>query len=260
MHPVINHLKHKKMAKYYNNKIKTGRVAGSVFAVRNGEVIERAYNPIVANPRTDAQLMQRAKMNLAGQISKLVGFEVLTSMSMPYKGKNRTMFVRNIVNKSKSSMVGKDAVAKINPADIIFSRGSVTPVAAAATPVVTANSVTVALTPASNIEGNTYGERVVVLVYESAEAQVPMGAFSGEALLSAGDPTSIEVRIPFGMRTGNVLAVYRVPYRVANYGVRVKAEEMEGTPQEISAALTRSGENVLWGETVFVGSQVFTQA
>lgn len=248
------------MAKYYNNKIKTGRVGGSVFAVRNGEVIERAYNPIVANPRTDAQLIQRAKMNLAGQISKLVGFELLTSMGMPFKGKNRTMFVRNLINKSSADMVGKDAEAKINPADIIFSRGSVTPVATANAPVVTANTVTLELTPASGIEENTFGERVVVLVYESADAKVPMGAFSGESLVDPTDPISISVPIPFGMRTGNVLAVYRVPYRVANYGVRVKAEEMEGTPQEISAALTRSGENVLWGETVFVGAQVFTQA
>lgn len=260
MHPVINQLKHKKMAKYYNNKIKTGRVAGSVFAVRNGEVIERAYNPVVANPRTDAQLLQRAKMNLAGQISKLVGFENLTSMSMPYKGKNRTMFVRNIINKAEAGMVGKDAVAKINPADIIFSRGSVTPVATAAAPVITATNVSVGLTPASGIEENTFGERVIVLVYEAADAQVPMAAFSGESLLDPEDVSNIDVPIPFGMRTGNVLAVYRVPYRVANYGVSVKAEQMEGTPQEISAALTRSGENVLWGETIFVGSQVFTQA
>lgn len=248
------------MAKYYNNKIKTGRVAGSVFAVRNGEVIERAYNPIVANPRTDAQLMQRAKMNLAGQISHLVDWVILTSMSMPFKGKNRTMFVRNIVNKAVSEMVGKDAVAKIAPSDIIFSRGSVTPVATAAAPVVAADSVTVTLTPAAGVEANTFGERVVVLVYESADAMVPMGAFTGEALLAADDPTSIECPIPFGMRTGNVLAVYRVPYRVANYGVTVKAAEMEGTPQQISAALTRSGENVLWGETIFLGSQVFSQA
>ena len=248
------------MAKYYNNKIKTGRVAGSVFAVRNGEVIERAYNPIVANPRTDAQLIQRAKMNLAGQISKLVGFELLTSMSMPYKGKNRTMFVRNIVNKAESDMVGKDAVAKIDPADIIFSRGSVTPVATAAAPVVTANNVQLSLTPSAGIEENTFGERVIVLVYEAADAQVPMAAFSGESLIDPEDVSNIDVPIPFGMRTGNVLAVYRVPYRVANYGVTVKAEQMEGTPQQISAALTRSGENVLWGETIFVGSQVFTQA
>lgn len=248
------------MAKYYNNKIKTGRVAGSVFAVRNGEVIERAYNPIVANPRTDAQLIQRAKMNLAGQISKLVGFEILISMGMPYKGKNRTMFVRNIVNKAESSMVGKDAVAKIAPEKIIFSHGNVTPVATAATPTVTANNVSVALTPVSGIQGNTFGERVIVLVYEAADAQVPMAAFSGERLLAPGAASTIDVPIPFGMRTGNVLAVYRVPYRVANYGVTVKAKQMKGTPQEISAELTRSGENVLWGETIFVGSQVFTQA
>lgn len=256
----LNQLKHKKMAKYYNSKIKTGRVAGSVFAVRNGEVIERAYNPVVANPRTDAQLVQRAKMNLAGQISKLVGFELLTSMGMPYKGKNRTMFVKNLVNKAESSMVGKDAVAKIAPEDIIFSRGSVTPVATAGAPVVTTYGVTVELTPDSSIEDNTFGERVIALVYESADAQVPKGAFSGESLINSDNPTTISVRVPFGMNTGNVIAMYRVPYRVANYGVSVKAGEMEGTPQEISAALTRIGDNVLWGETLFLGSQVFTQA
>lgn len=61
------------MAKYYNNKIKSGRVAGSVFAVRFGEVIERAYNPFVANPNTPAQIESRAKLKLLSQLAAVLG-------------------------------------------------------------------------------------------------------------------------------------------------------------------------------------------
>lgn len=59
------------MAKYINNKIKSGRVAGSVFAVRYGEVIERAYNPYVSNPKTEAQTANRARMKLMTQLSAI---------------------------------------------------------------------------------------------------------------------------------------------------------------------------------------------
>lgn len=61
------------MAKYYNNRIKTGKVAGSVFAVRYGEVIERAYNPIVLNPKSSAQVESRAKLKLLSQLGAVMG-------------------------------------------------------------------------------------------------------------------------------------------------------------------------------------------
>lgn len=61
------------MAKYYNNQIKTGKVAGSVFSVRGGEVIERAYNPIVSNPNTDAQVAARAKFKELSQLAAVMG-------------------------------------------------------------------------------------------------------------------------------------------------------------------------------------------
>lgn len=61
------------MAKYYNNRVKTGKLAGSVFAIRNGETIERAYQPIVANPSTPSQVASRAKLKLLSQMSAVVG-------------------------------------------------------------------------------------------------------------------------------------------------------------------------------------------
>ena len=60
------------MAKFYNNRIKSGKLAGSVFAVRYGEVIERAYNPFVANPKSAAQVEARAKLKLISQLSAVM--------------------------------------------------------------------------------------------------------------------------------------------------------------------------------------------
>lgn len=60
------------MAKYYNNQVKTGKLAGSVFAIRNGETIERAYQPVVFNPSTPAQVAQRAKLKLLSQLGEVM--------------------------------------------------------------------------------------------------------------------------------------------------------------------------------------------
>lgn len=60
------------MAKFYNNRVKTGRLAGSVFAVRFGETIERAYQPVVANPNTQAQIESRAKLKLLSQLAAVM--------------------------------------------------------------------------------------------------------------------------------------------------------------------------------------------
>lgn len=70
------------MAKYYNNIKKTGKVAGSVFSIRHGETIERAYNPVVANPRTENQVGVRARLKLMSQISAVMG----SVIAMPRQG------------------------------------------------------------------------------------------------------------------------------------------------------------------------------
>lgn len=61
------------MAKFFNNQKKTGRLAGSVFSIRFGETIERAYNPIVGNPKTPLQVASRAKLKLLSQLSAVLG-------------------------------------------------------------------------------------------------------------------------------------------------------------------------------------------
>lgn len=80
------------MAKFYNNRVKTGRVAGSVFAIRNGETIERAYQPIVSNPKSTAQVGSRAKLKLLSQLSAVMA----SVIAIPRQGgvSSRNLFTK----------------------------------------------------------------------------------------------------------------------------------------------------------------------
>lgn len=50
----------------------TGKVGNSVWAVSGGVQIVRPYNPNVTNPRTDAQVAQRAKLKLMSQLAAVL--------------------------------------------------------------------------------------------------------------------------------------------------------------------------------------------
>ena len=50
----------------------SGKLGASVFAISGGEQIVRQYNPKVANPNTDAQVAQRAKLKLMSQLAAAV--------------------------------------------------------------------------------------------------------------------------------------------------------------------------------------------
>lgn len=47
----------------------SGKLGASVFAISGGKQIVRQYNPQVANPNTDAQVAQRAKLKLMSQLA-----------------------------------------------------------------------------------------------------------------------------------------------------------------------------------------------
>ena len=103
------------MAKYYNSRVKTGRLAGSVFAVRFGETIERAYQPVIANPKTKAQVASRAKLKLLSQLSQ----SLATVIAMPRNGavSSRNEFTKR--NYEYTGFVGD--TASIGMGDILLT-------------------------------------------------------------------------------------------------------------------------------------------
>lgn len=67
----------------------TGRKGDAVFAVRSGEQIVRQYNPIVANPKTPAQVDSRLKLKFSSQLGMV--FSNVIAMK-----KNGAQSVRNV--------------------------------------------------------------------------------------------------------------------------------------------------------------------
>lgn len=80
-----------------------GRTGGQVYRVRAGEQIVAAYQPNVANPRTDAQLQQRAKMALAGKLSSILLDDMIYGLAQS-RPERRTTFMSLIMNKATAML------------------------------------------------------------------------------------------------------------------------------------------------------------
>lgn len=93
----------------------TGKLGATVFAIRNGEQIGRQYNPVVSNPKTDAQVANRAKLKLLSQLSA----SVAPVIAMPRSGMVST---RNLFTKHNYEYTSYgNSEASIPMADILLT-------------------------------------------------------------------------------------------------------------------------------------------
>jgi len=102
-----------------------GKAGAMVYRVRNGKQVVAALQSSVSNPRTDAQLAQRARFNLMTGINKVTPIEVLRG----YRGgaaQKRAAFAKNLAESITANYVsGSEGmpgmwVGEINPANINF--------------------------------------------------------------------------------------------------------------------------------------------
>lgn len=86
----------------------TGKLANTVFAIRYGEQLARAYQPVVHNPKSEAQAINRAKLKLISQLSAVLA-PVIAIRRIGSKSP------RNLFTKENFPLVGyTDSVASIN--------------------------------------------------------------------------------------------------------------------------------------------------
>lgn len=100
-----------------------GRAGGQVYRVRNGEQIVSSYQPAVSNPKTDAQMLQRAKFNLMTKLNALFDARLLNGFSSN-KGIARAMFSKKVMPKIYAQQLAgsgdRKYRANILPGDIVF--------------------------------------------------------------------------------------------------------------------------------------------
>lgn len=95
----------------------TGKIGSIVFSTSGGETIAREYNPHVANPSTQAQVNQRARMKLMSQLSaSLAPVIAMTKEGLVSK---RNKFVKANFENSYAS----DGVAQISYENVQITPG-----------------------------------------------------------------------------------------------------------------------------------------
>ena len=106
-----------------------GRVGGLVYKVVDGKQVVTPYTGAAFNPRTEAQMMHRAKFGLAGMISKIVPAEVLVGMS-DQRSRRRPLFFSNIVRHATATVTASGITASLDAEYLVFSQGAAAPVTA----------------------------------------------------------------------------------------------------------------------------------
>lgn len=99
-----------------------GKVGSVVFRVSQGQQIASAYQPAVRNPKSNLQTAQRNKMYLASQLSKLVPREDIIGLNPRGTARDRrSMFIKNIIENTTSTLVDGIFTSSINNRRINFS-------------------------------------------------------------------------------------------------------------------------------------------
>lgn len=97
----------------------TGKIGSVVFSTSGGETIAREYNPHVANPNTQAQVDQRARMKLMSQLSSALA--PVIAMTKEGLVSKRNKFVK----KNFDNSYALNGTAQISYENVQLTEGSV---------------------------------------------------------------------------------------------------------------------------------------
>lgn len=186
-----------------------GKMGSAVFSVRNGQQIVRAYQPVVTNPKSSDQRIQRAKAVLVGQLSNLIQPEIIVGFSGGSKSARRSKFLSALFTAVTAEIAITTGTAKaiLNGPELVLSEGNPTQFVIPSTPALQNDAGQVVLSwtniadlPSGmryriiglmylNIAGtDKYVWKVFDQVVNASERMVTIGTFaSGNYTLSSSD-------------------------------------------------------------------------
>lgn len=201
-----------------------GKVGNVVFAVSNGVQVSKAYQPVVANPKTEAQTQQRAKMALAGRLNSILPYAAIDGMTGENRRDKRGEFVKNIV---RNATVFGGSSAKIEPELVMMSRGQVVREAhAVALSVARVQDfsrladITVTLTGYVETIGQRpagYGERIVIVAIDADTSNYDKAQTTIANLPTVGQPATTTIRMSLSGNVANfTFYAYIIPFMIAS--------------------------------------------
>lgn len=236
----------------------SGRVGNVVLSKGpNGLTISRSYQPIVANPRTDAQMNQRAKVNLAGRVSKLVPAQAIGGLSMGSNHLNRQEFLANLIKSCVVTKVSGVFQASVLPEKVVFSHGTETPVATMGNIALTSNTVTL---PLSNVTADSqHGERVVVMVMNGdIDGYYKRCQFMD--VIYSENQTSIVMNLAMPLEDDEMVLVYRCPFALTSRKRGAVTSPVYFEDAILAQLQLTTSPSAAFGQSIYHGSAVFTAA
>lgn len=255
------------MARIYGlNGTLRGRQGNNVFSVQNGTQVVKAYQPVVANPRTISQQTQRTKFSLAGKISSITPSEALIGLNGGSPRSRRAMYVGQLVRLASVSESNGALVASIPYENVLFSDGTLQQFSTS--PTVTAvhsgtetrSRVNVSI-PAMTVGVMAvgypagYSELCIVALYDAATSNLDaMQCFIRTVKQSSAQPDAITFWQ--GTRRDCYVVTYVCPFAPMSSNSAFETSDLAGSETAVSlnGSLLSALSNVRWGRTVFVSS------
>lgn len=233
-----------------------GKVGSVVFSKGpKGETIMRSYQPQVSNPRTRAQLAQRAKVNMVGKLSKLIPIEALSGLGMGSRLANRSEFNSSCLRKAVAFSQQGVFTASILPGELVFSKGVATLGATLGAVTVATNSVSVALSNV-NADGN-HGVRLIAVVMQNVQGDAYKSAGYSDIIFEEGQ-TSAVVNLPVTLVNGDIVLLYACPMELDTSRRRPDAVGV-WLETSVNGQLTENTSAfAIFGQSVFVSMNPFS--
>lgn len=242
----------------------SGRVGGVVYAVQAGRQVVRAYQPVVSNPKSTAQSIQRAKGNLVGRISKITPWQILEGLG-DNKFNRRSRFLRLLLRKVTAGQAAGDTStfnAKLEDTDFVFSEGTLVPVYRVNNVSAALRAVTVTVAREGGLAADVYASQglllVVVIKQSSGVWEEVQYRF-----ISANEIGETSASFSFSHRSEGAYTVsaYIAPFgTVDGSKLPTVSGDLTSTANSLDALLSvgTAASSMVWGASSFASSASFT--
>lgn len=242
----------------------SGRLGGDVFVIRNGQQIIRSYQPVVANPKSMPQRLQRSKANLVGQISKITPFQILEGLGSN-KVDRRSRFLKLALKNATTALVNDDPKivnASLAIENFIFSEGAITPTMTITNLTATANNTSVSLTRLAGVTDDDFNASgalvVVIIMQESGEYESVLYRFVSSSDFST---TQLVVNIPHINEGAYVAAAFLAPFKTTDgKDMSIVTGKLTGTATDFNALMSANPSSlpIVWGDSNYYRQTSFT--
>lgn len=181
----------------------SGKMGASVFAVRNGIQVVRQYQGVVSNPKSVAQVEQRAKLKLTSQVAAALAPVILGFRSLDAGVSQRNAFVADLFKRGVVTYDTANNKATMNVSSIALTNsnlnmGSTVGVSGSGSVV----SATVYPAPEFSVAGSVLSAVVLRPVAAGGVEYV------GTARVQAASTINLEVQTTGPVQTGDRLVLY----------------------------------------------------